>query len=1185
MPATCVLCVINLHYLFNSGQPILMRLSKIKLAGFKSFVDPTTIQFPSNLVGVVGPNGCGKSNVIDAIRWVMGETSARNLRGDSMEDVIFNGSSTRKPVGSAAIELYFDNSGGTLGGQFASYAEISIRRTVSRDGTSQYFLNNTRCRRKDITGLFMGTGLGPRSYAIIEQGMVSRLVEAKPEEMRTYIEEAAGISKYKERRRETETRMHNTRENLARLGDLRDEVEKQIKHLQRQAQVAERYRTLKQQERQLEGELLAVRLAELDRGLAAQRIELSVGETAMDASLAAQRQVELDIERDRAEHLVSSDTFAVTQATYYAVQGEIGRLEQTLAHARELRERAVRDLAQTRADLSSVAAEVERDGVLLTEIERGIAGFEPGLAAARASEAEAIAQLQASETALDAWQEEWHTFNLDVKEQQQTSQVEQTRLEHLDAHQLRLDRQLQSVEGERQSISVVDLEARLIAQDTLQTETQRLLTAEVRALEVAEYTLSSQREAEQRLGGDIEQLRGELEARRGRLDAMRVIQNTALGNEEEILSGWLNQSGLAQRQRLVQQLVAESRWIRAVETVLGDFLQAVCVDDAGRHAASLPEATLVLLEDGRERGDVPSDALASKVQRAGNVRGMLAGVFCVESVDEALQRQGDLKPGQSVITPDGVWVGPGWVRVNRGQRYVGMLAREREIRELDAALIEDQAKIAVLSQDRLNLREAIDALERERQQIQLRLTETNRQSLESASLAATLYQDLERARQRLDVLAHDGESVSSELAGLRTVISDARHRLQIAEGRLGELDLQRPGLREQQDTLLADYNAARAAADVQRVAVGQILIEFESRRAAQGAAASALERVTQQLNQLVGSSAELEAHIRDSEAPLQGYQSELDTQLARQVEVQAELSRQRDRLTEVEQRVKVSESQRHELEKRVASEREGVEALRMHVRELEVRRESLTERFAATGLVLAEVAAQTPAEASPELWDQRLVQTRSAIERLGSINLAAIDEFSEQSERKTYLDSQHADLTSALETLEQAIRRIDRESRTRFQETFDSINAGLKKLFPRLFGGGHAYLTLEGDDLRSAGVTVMARPPGKRNSHIHLLSGGEKALTAVALIFSIFELNPAPFCLLDEVDAPLDEANVARFCDIVREMSKTVQFIVITHNKTTMEMTKQLTGVTMNEPGVSRLVAVDIDEAVKLVAS
>ncbi|MDP2325881.1 MAG: chromosome segregation protein SMC [Gammaproteobacteria bacterium] len=1162
-----------------------MRLSKIKLAGFKSFVDPTTVHFPSNLVGVVGPNGCGKSNVIDAIRWVMGETSARHLRGESMEDVIFNGSSSRKPVGSAAIELYFDNSDGTLDGQFASYAEISIRRTVSRDGISQYFLNNTRCRRKDITGLFMGTGLGPRSYAIIEQGMVSRLVEAKPEEMRSYIEEAAGISKYKERRRETEIRMNHTRENLARLADLRDEVEKQIKHLQRQAQVAEKYRMLKQQERQLEAELLVIRLSELDRGLGSQRLELSSRQTAMDAALAGQRQVELDIETARAEHVVASDAFSATQAAYYAVQGEIARLEQTLAHARELRERELRDLAQTRTELSTVLVAVEHDNNTLAEIDRGIAGFEPGLAAAREAEAAANACLLAGERALDAWQEQWHTYNLDVKEQQQARQVEQTRLEHLEAHQTRLSRQLQSVEGERLSISVVDLEARLTAQDLLQADTQQLISAEAKALEGAGFTLSSQREAEQRLGSEIEQLRGELEARRGRLDALRVIQNAALGNEEEILGGWLTSSGLADRKRLVQQLAAEPQWTRAVETVLGDFLQAVCVDDAGRHAASLPDATLVLVEDGGAEQEAPADSLAARVQRAGNLHGVLAAVRCADSVDEALRRRGSLRAGQSVITQDGVWIGPGWVRVNRGQRYVGMMAREREIRELDDALAGDETQIAVLGKARLDLRGKIEALERERDQIQLRLADANRQSLESASMVATLHQDLERARQRLEVLAHDGESVRVELAELRIVIDEARERLGTAERRLDELELQRPELRERQDTLLATYNDAREGADARRTAVGQIVIEFESRRAAQGAATAALERVIQQRDQLAERITTLELHTRDSEPPLRVYQQELDEQLARQVEVQAELSRQRDGLTAVEQHVKASESQRHAIEKRVAAEREGVEALRIHVRELEVRREALTERFAATGLVLAEVAAQAPADAGAEQWDQRLTQTRNSIERLGPINLAAIDEFSEQSERKTYLDSQHADLTSALETLEHAIRRIDRESRTRFQETFDNINSGLKRLFPRLFGGGHAYLTLEGEDLLSAGVTVMARPPGKRNSNIHLLSGGEKALTAVALIFSIFELNPAPFCLLDEVDAPLDEANVGRFCEIVREMSQNVQFIVITHNKTTMEMTKQLTGVTMNEPGVSRLVAVDIDEAVKLVAS
>ena len=1166
-----------------------MRLSKIKLAGFKSFVDPTSVHFPSNLVGVVGPNGCGKSNIIDAIRWVMGETSARHLRGDSMEDVIFNGSSSRKPVGSASIELCFDNTAGRIGGQFASYAEISIRRTVARDGVSQYFLNNTRCRRKDITGLFMGTGLGPRSYAIIEQGMVSRLVEAKPEETRTYIEEAAGISKYKERRRETETRMTHTRENLSRLNDLRDEVDKQLKHLQRQAQVAERYRNYKQQERQLEAELLAIRLTELEQGLATQRQDLVARQTAMEAELATLRQVEREIETARGEHVTASEAFATMQASYYAVQGEIARLEQALAHARELREREAQDLERTREEVAAVLLDVERDSQALAVIDAGIAGFEPGLAAARDAEAAALGELQASEGALNAWQESWHAFNLDIKEHQQNRQVEQTRLEHLGAHQQRLGRQLESVQGERQSISVVEIEARLSAQDKIRADTQQSLAMEARSLDDVTGTLKALREEEQRLGGEIEQRHGSLEARRGRLEALQAIQEAALGkteqDQEDTLGRWLAETGLATRKRLVQQLEADSRWTHAIETVLGDFLQAVCVEDAGRHARTLPDANLILLDD-RDFGEVPAaDTLAVHVKHAGALGGMLAGILCADSLDLALQKRDNLRPGQSIVTPEGVWLGAGWVRVNHGQRFVGMMAREQEIRDLARDLDRDEAELAAMGQARGDLRARIDAAERDRQQVQLRLADANRQSLESASLTATLQQELLRARSRLATLEQDDESVRDELEKLQEVIGEAQDRLRSAQASLAALDEKSPVLRSEQEMLLAAYNAARASAETQRAAVGKVLIEYESRRAAQGAARSALERIIQQRDHLQERIADLEQRALGSAQPLLDYQRELDAELAKQIVVQAELTRQREQLAEVEEVVKAGESRRHALEKSVAGQREALETLRMQVRELEVRGESLTERFAGTGLVLAEVAAQVPADADPEQWDQRLAQTRSSIERLGPINLAAIDEFAEQTERKTYLDSQHADLSAALETLEHAIRRIDRESRTRFQETFDNINTGLKKLFPRLFGGGHAYLSLEGDDLLSAGVTVMARPPGKRNSNIHLLSGGEKALTAVALIFSIFELNPAPFCLLDEVDAPLDEANVGRFCDIVREMSETVQFIVITHNKTTMEMTKQLTGVTMNEPGVSRLVAVDIDEAVKLAAS
>ncbi|MFZ1624329.1 MAG: chromosome segregation protein SMC [Gammaproteobacteria bacterium] len=1164
-----------------------MRLSKIKLAGFKSFVDPTTVHFPSNLVGIVGPNGCGKSNVIDAIRWVMGETSARHLRGDSMEDVIFSGSNSRKPVGSAAIELFFDNSDGTLGGQYAGYAEISIRRMVSRDGVSQYFLNNTRCRRKDITSLFMGTGLGPRSYAIIEQGMVSRLVDAKPEEMRSYIEEAAGISKYKERRRETETRIHNTRENLARLADLRTEVEKQIKHLQRQAQVAERYKALKQQERQLEAELLSIRLAELDQGLGTQRGELSSRQTGLEAAIAGQRQVEADIERARARHVEVSDRFTAVQANYYAVQSEIARLEQTIAHTRESRERQLKELAGARTELESINTEVGRDTALVTGLDLELADFGPRLEAVRLESGQAGEELRTSEVALTDWQQRWHGFNLDVKEQQQLRQLEHTRLEHIGAHRDRLTRQLDSVEGERSSISVVDLEARLQVLLQNQAETLASLESETRNLEEVERRLAAQRDVERQLGADVLQLRGELESRRGRLDTLRAIQNTAFGNEEEVLGEWLASTGLARRHRLVQELVAEDRWTRAIETVLGDFLQAICVEDSGRHLAALPDTSLVLLDSSAADADpgAASGTLAACVRNSGQLHGVLSAVRCANTLDEALQLRRDLRSGESVITPEGVWLGARWVRISRGQRHVGMMAREQEIRTLSEAVAEHEVRAELLAGNRIEARQAIEALEQQRLDAQSRLTEVSRQSLEATALVAGLQTELDRARQRLETLDQDSSTVQDELVSVGVAIDEARERLAAAEAALAALEERRPVLRQQQDDLLLAYNGLRERAEERRTAVAQIQIEYEGRRTAHGAAIAALDRLVVQQRQLEQRMAMLTENISASEAPLQESQQELDGHLAHQLEIQQQLNQQRDELSAVESEVKTAEVRRHELEKQVEASRELVEGLRVSVRELEVRRETLAERFAATGIPMADMDGQLPENADAGEWDQRLQAVRTSVERLGPINLAAISEFSEQSERKAYLDSQHADLSDALETLEHAIRRIDRETRTRFQETFDNINSGLKRLFPRLFGGGHAYLSLDGDDLLSAGVTVMARPPGKRNSHIHLLSGGEKALTAVALIFSIFELNPAPFCLLDEVDAPLDEANVNRFCDIVREMSRTVQFIVITHNKTTMEMARQLTGVTMNEPGVSRLVAVDIDEAVKLVAS
>jgi chromosome segregation protein len=1163
-----------------------MRLSKIKLSGFKSFVDTTTIRLPSSLVGVVGPNGCGKSNVIDAIRWVMGETSAKHLRGDSMADVIFNGSAGRKPVGTATVELAFDNSDGSIGGQYAAYAEIAIKRTVSRDGTSQYFLNGSRCRRKDITSIFLGTGLGPRSYAIIEQGMVSRLIEAKPEDVRVFIEEAAGISKYKDRRRETENRIRHTRDNLDRLNDLREEVEKQIKHLQRQARQAERYKELKQEERRLEAELLVIRLGALDNELTGRQTELSHADTQMEGAIAGQRAIETRIVESREAHGDANEVFNEVQGRYYAAQSEISRLEQAIGHARENRERQEAEHEQAAAQLAELETEINRDQEQLEALLARLEQLEPDLEQAKSLEETSAANLQRVEEALDSWQSAWHEFNLEAKEYQQTAQVERTRLEHLESQADGLRRRQADLTEEGQGISVDEYETAVAEHGRVELAA----TAEVERLTAAaaetEQRIVSLREREQGQGNELESLRGELESRRGRAETLEALQSAALGEDEEAAAKWLKQSGLKDAPRLAQQLRVQAPWERAVETVLGDFLQAVCTPHPEERLSSLPAADILLID---QRGDTATESagyLSAQVANAGSAASLLAGVRTAANLDEALRQRVRFKAGESVITPDGVWLGPGWVRVSRGQQEAGgLISREQDIRELKAQIREHEHRLGQLTADRDEVRHELQLLDTERSTAAEALSQARSHLAESGARSAGLKQELDRLRTRLQSLTADGQTLGEELEGLETVRTEARARLTQAEEATERMDDRRPTLERQQQELLEEYNRAREQADLDRESAARIEIEFESRRASKESASTTLTRVQAQRERLQTQLGELSGSITGAEAPLEEMQAGLEAHLTDKLTVEQQLAERRRALEAADQQLRDAETARAEREQQVTQAREAADKLRMTVREIEVRREGLVEQFNAADRTLEEVKAELSEEASLESWDEQLASVQRRIDRLGPINLAAIDEFSEQTERKEYLDSQFEDLNSALETLEEAIRKIDKETRARFQETFEKINEGLQRLFPRLFGGGHAYLGLDGEDMLNAGVTVMARPPGKRNSSIHLLSGGEKALTAVALIFSIFELNPAPFCLLDEVDAPLDDANVGRFCELVREMSQTVQFIVITHNKTTMELARQLTGVTMNEPGVSRLVSVDIDEAVKLVAS
>ena len=1166
-----------------------MRLNKIKLAGFKSFVDPTAVNFPGNLTGVVGPNGCGKSNIIDAVRWVMGEISAKHLRGESMADVVFNGSSSRKPVGTASVELVFDNTDGKLAGQFANFNEVSLKRVVSRDGTSAYFLNGARCRRKDITQLFLGTGLGSRSYAIIEQGMISRVIEARPEELRGFIEEAAGISKYKERRRETENRISHTKENLDRLNDVREEVDKQLRHLQRQAATARRYQTLKQDERKLTAELLALKLKVLEHDSESKEGVLRERDTAMQALIAELRAIESAIETSREDFTEKSEALNAVQGRYYQIGSEISRAEQSIQHTRELRQRQRQELEQAEQGAADASHHLTRDQTQIDQLRAELEQLEPGLEMARERErASAEAQAQAEESMQD-WQERWEDFNRNSRVASEKTQVERARIEQLEHQLSRLAAQRERLTGELGQLDMGDVEERIAMLQ--QQEEDAAAQGESAATQLREATeeLQRLRERERELVSADDRGRHQLQEAQGRLMSLQALQQAALGVAQGKVGEWLASNSLKERPRLGQQLTVEPGWERAVETVLGSYLEAVSVDtiDAiAQRIDSLQVGTVSFFSSSGSSGQSSdTTSLLSRVQGPSAISALLTGIIAVDSLPEALERRHSLADGQSVITRDGVWIGRDWLRVSRDKDvHAGVIEREKEMRTLRDTVTAAEEQREAVQTELAECRSNVSALEHRRDELQAEVNRLHRSHSEFSSQVNALRAKAEQTAERKRRVTGEIEELDQDHQSRAEAIAEARNRMQEGMDQMGEFEDIRARLESERDELRQSLSFKRSQAQQDRDGAQDVAIKVESKRSALTSISAGIDRLRNQLEQMQQRRDLLTQQLSEGEEPLEALNATLDAALERRVAVEEELSEARSALEEAEIRMRTLDQQRMDRESAIEQARNGLEDVRMAAQELKVRRETLQEQFAATQYDLAIVYQEMPPEANVDTWEETLEEIADKIGRLGAVNLAAIDEFKEQSERKEYLDSQFKDLTEALETLESAINKIDKETRARFQDTFDRVNAGLKERFPRLFGGGHAYLELAGEDILNAGVSIMARPPGKRNSTINQLSGGEKALTAVALVFSIFELNPAPFCLLDEVDAPLDEANVGRFCNTVKEMSERVQFIFITHNKTTMELATQLLGVTMNEPGVSRLVAVDVDEAVRLAA-
>ena len=1171
-----------------------MRLKSLKLAGFKSFVDPTTVPMPSQLIGVVGPNGCGKSNIIDAVRWVMGESAAKQLRGDSLADVIFNGSTNRKPVGQASIELVFDNSEGKAGGQYANFAEISVKRQISRDGQSLYFLNSARCRRRDITDIFLGTGLGPRSYAIIEQGTISRLIEAKPEELRDFIEEAAGISKYKERRRETENRIRHTKDNLDRINDLREEIDKRLTVLKRQATQAEKYKNLKNEERVVKSQHIGLKWRNLSALLEEKERTIKALDNQLEALRADVFEHDARLEKARESQVEANQEFNDIQGRFYALGAEVARLEEGIANAKALKEEREQELERLKQALLEAQTAYEGDKSLIVTLEAALESQEQEYQDAKSRSDISQARRESLEDEMHEWREHWDEFNHASQEQLRTAEVEQVRLQQSENLCEQLQTRLNRLVAELETLVDQGLAQQLEALEEQLSNSEHEKSLHRERLDDTHEAIHQERENVNHARRALDETQGRLQTQRAKLKSLETLQKEALeaGSSAQV-EAWCRQHALDDLPRAIEALNVEEGWERAVEVVLGSHLEAICVDDLERNSngiAEIKEGQVELMQTSTpvaasvERGDGVA-LLAHKAHGLAAMTPLLNQIRIADSLEHALAMRSSLTEGESVVTRDGVWLGRDWLRVAKGKdARQGILAREQLIKSLEDEINADEAALEQCENTLEQHQRQLQELEQQREHNQERLNETVQQCSRLEAELTAKQQRKQQMDQRSAQNRREIEEIQNQLAQEEEKITQSRKALHEALEQNEQFQQKRDHLLSQRETLQQQLDDVRHEAQEDQDQTHDAALQVKGTITQIEAIKERVERTQQHLDLLTQQRERLDSELNkgDEEDPIEVMQQRLSSRLDERTTVEEQLTAARESLTVVDNLIRQTSHDRQQHEQQAQDVANRLQQESLTVQEQRVRRQTFEEQLQSLNVQLAEVLESMPEEADETAWAARLEQLEKQIQRLGAINLAAIEEYDTESERKSYIDKQHADLTEALETLESAIQKIDRETRTRFKDTFDKVNAGLQRMFPRLFGGGHAYLDLTGDDLLTTGVTVMARPPGKRNSTIHLLSGGEKALTAVAMVFSIFELNPAPFCMLDEVDAPLDDANVGRFCQMVKEMSERVQFIVITHNKVTMEMVHHLTGVTMHEPGVSRLVAVDVDEAVAL---
>jgi chromosome segregation protein len=1176
-----------------------VHLRQIKLAGFKSFVDPTPIEVPGSLVGVVGPNGCGKSNVIDAVRWVLGESKAAELRGESMQDVIFNGSVNRKPGGRASVELVFDNADGRIQGEWGRFGEIAVKRVLTRDGASSYYINNQSVRRRDVQDMFLGTGLGPRAYAIIGQGMISRIIEARPEELRVFLEEAAGVSKYRERRRETENRLADTRDNLTRVEDILRELDAQLDKLAGQAEVAQRYQQLKASHDEQQRLLWMTRKREAaaEQDKVARDIELR--SIALEAHIAELRAAERRLEEARVAQYDGSEALHAAQSDLLNVNAEIGKLEAELRLVAESRDRLAAQVATLAATRDRRLAEEADLKARAEDLARQIADGEARLVQARE-------RLAAHEAALPALEQAYAAAREALGAARAESALAEQAIDGAGAEQRSVDRQLAALAQRRERLQ--EERGHLGAPDE---ERLASLRGEAQRLE-AELAAAGQRQEATR--GELARAQsdrhGLLEARtretdglarlEARLQALRELQTNVEADER--LDPWLRDQGLQSLPRLFRRLQVDAGWEVAFEAVLRDRVEAIEVgrlDGLAALAGNAPPARVAFYSLAGGAAREPA-TLAGFARLSDRLRGhdaalaavlgdWLAGVYVADDLAQAMAAREQLPPGGQFVVRGGHLVSRHGLRFYApDDRKSGLLARRQEIENLEkeqrAQKLLVEHAVGALARCDAQLREATASEQAQRNAVEQLRGQAHARQLEVVRLAELV----ERVR-------HRGGQIEAELAEVEANEQELRRQRDEAERRFAELDEALAGRQQALESARVAYEEAdravrdgrdergRMAADVQRS-------EFEA-----GAARQRRADVLHAIESAAIDAARLLTDQQTAQAQLAGLddtaaRTGLDRWLAQRAQAEERLREARSRLDEMTQQMRGIDEQRLLLERDVQPRREKITELQLKEQAARLSVEQFAQMLAdvhADEAQLAQRLQGAPQRASA--LQAEIVRLAAEIEALGAVNLAALQELESGRERKGFLDAQSADLKAAIDTLEDAIRKIDRETRELLASTFEQVNVQFGQLFPRLFGGGEARLLMTGEEILDAGVQVMAQPPGKRNSTIHLLSGGEKALTAIALVFALFKLNPAPFCLLDEVDAPLDDPNTERFCALVRSMTSRestpgTQFLFITHNKIAMEMAEQLIGVTMQEQGVSRIVAVDIDSAMRLTA-